>query len=68
MAYVTVEVDVDLSEFSDQDLIDELETRNGGALDNNVDLIRQIYELHRINQDYSKQLNELFYTILGRVV
>lgn len=68
MAYVTVEVDVDLSEFSDQDLIDELETRNGGALDNNIDLIRQIYELHRINQDYSKQLNELFYTILGRVV
>lgn len=68
MAYVKVEVDVDLSEFSDQDLIDELETRNGGALDNNVDLIRQIYELHRINQDYSKQLNELFYTILGRVV
>ena len=68
MAYVTVEVDVNLSEFSDQDLIDELETRNGGALDNNIDLIRQIYELHRINQDYSKQLNELFYTILGRVV
>lgn len=68
MAYVTVEVDVDLSEFSDQDLIDELETRNGGALDHNVDLIRQIYELHRINQDYSKQLNELFYTILGRAV
>ncbi len=68
MAYVTVEVDVDLSEFSDQDLIDELETRNGKALDNHVDLIRQIYELHRINQDYSKQLNELFYTILGRVV
>ena len=68
MAYVTVEVDVNLSEFSDQDLIDELETRNGKALDNHVDLIRQIYELHRINQDYSKQLNELFYTILGRVV
>ena len=68
MAYVTVEVDVDLSEFSDQDLIDELETRNGGALDNNIDLIRQIYELHRTNQDYSKQLNELFYTILGRAV
>lgn len=68
MPYVTVEVDVDMSEFSDEELIEELENRNRDVPATNSDLIRQIYELHRSNQDFSKQLNELFYTVLGRIV
>lgn len=69
--YTEVEVDVDLEDFDDDDLIDELERRGRGFDVNNnnaTELVTQIYEKRRIGQDYQKELDDLIYVTLGRVL
>ena len=68
MTYVTV--DVDLSEFDTEDLIEELESR-GEMPGFNVDtdeMLNQIYELRRLGKDYDKLLDQYLYQKLGRVI
>jgi hypothetical protein len=69
--YKEVEIDVELDDFDDQDLIDELERRGRGfevAGRAPTDLVRQIYENRRLGQDYQQELDELIYVAIGRVV
>ncbi len=58
--YTEVEVDVDLSEFEIDDLIEELESRGAGigeSGDGN-DILRSIYEKRRLgNNDYQTELD-----------
>jgi hypothetical protein len=69
--YTEVEVDVDLSEFEIDDLIEELESRGAGigeSGDGN-DILRSIYEKRRLgNNDYQTELDQLIWLGLGRFV
>ena len=70
--YTEVEVDVDLSDFETDDLIEELESRGelpsgAGPYDTN-ELVEQIWMLRRNGRDYQQQLNDLIYAVTGRIV
>jgi hypothetical protein len=64
MTYVTV--DVDLSEFDTDDLIEELESR--GGISGSDEMLNQIYELRRLGKDYDKLLDQYIYQKLGRAI
>jgi hypothetical protein len=73
--YTEVEVDVDLEDFEDDDLIDELERRGLDYNTNGVDgddmraLLEQIWIKRRNNNlDYQRDLDALIWGVLGRVV
>lgn len=66
-----VEVDVDLDEFDDYDLIEELERRGKGfevAGETPTELVRQIWQKRRLGKDFEKELDELIYVALGKVI
>ena len=69
--YTEVEVDVDLDDFADEDLIEELEKRGLGF---EVDswrpsqLLNEIFHKRRMGQDYQRELDDLIYVAMGRVL
>ena len=67
---VSVDVDVDLSDFSTEDLIAELETRSGTRLPQTdvESLVQLIYEKRRTGLDYQSELDLLIFNTLGRIV
>ena len=65
--WTEVEVDVELTEFDTEDLIEELENR-GESAGSDTQLIRTIYEKRRIGQDYQKELDELIYKVTGSFI
>lgn len=69
--YTEVEVDVDLSDFYDEDLIEELESRGRGfevTSRTPTELVTKIYELRRLGRDYERELDQLIYVTIGRIV
>jgi hypothetical protein len=68
--YTEVEVDVDLSDFDTDDLIEELESRGSGVLGygDGKDVLQSIYEKRRLGQDYQTELEALIYLGLGRII
>lgn len=74
--YVTTEVkvEVDLSEFDTDDLIEELENREMDFNTKYVDgeqmrlLLEKIWQKRRIGQDYQSELNDLISGVLGKIV
>jgi hypothetical protein len=68
--YTEVEVDVDLSDFDTDDLIEELESRGAGATDygGGKEILQSIYEKRRLGQDYQTELQALIYLGLGRII
>jgi hypothetical protein len=68
--YTEVEVDVELSEFDTDDLIEELESRGASATDygDGKDVLMAIYEKRRLGQDYQTELEALIYLGLGRII
>lgn len=82
--YQNIEVDIDLSEFDTDDLIEELESRGlvieeleSRGLDYNTtgvdaDEMRQvlynIWNKRRTNQDYQVELDKLIYGVLGKLI
>lgn len=72
MAYITTEVEVDLDEFSDDELLEEIERRNIQPADHWVDpdvtreLINKMYEKTRLKQDIHEELREFFWCTIGR--
>ena len=69
--YTEVEVDVSLDDFDDYDLIEELEKRGKGfKVDSSTptELVTRIYEKRRTGQDYQRELDELIYVAIGRIV
>ena len=66
-----VSVDVDLDEFSDDDIINYLENRGYMVINNQderVELIESIYHKRRLGQDYQDHLDTLIYNVIGRIV
>jgi hypothetical protein len=73
--YTEVEVDVDLEDFEDDDLIDELERRGLDYNTNGVDgddmraLLEQIWVKRRNGSpDYQRELDVLIWGVLGKVL
>lgn len=70
--YTEVEVEVDLSDFETDDLIEELEER--GELPttsnpyDNKELVEQIWMKRRNGQDYNYPLDQLIYNVTGHIV
>ena len=68
--YKEVEVDIDLSDFETDDLIEELESRGSAIMNygNGTDVLRAIYEKRRLGQDYQTELDQLIWLGTGRIV
>ena len=71
--YIETEVDVDISNFETEDLLDELEARGSLPLEvpgfNSNELVEQIWLKRRQgNHDYQQELDQLIYQVTGRVV
>ena len=69
--YKEVEVDVELDDFDDDDLIDELERRGRGfevAGQAPTELVTKIWEKRRLGKDYQQELDELIYVAIGKIV
>jgi len=68
-----VDIDVDLDDFEDEDIIEEAE-RRGLAITgfrtpgDNRDLLQQIFEKRRTGQNFDRELDDLIYNGLGRVI
>ena len=72
--YTEVEVDVSLSDFDDDDLIEEIESR---GLDLNTkyisgdevrELLTQVWHRRRMGQDYQSELDQLIWYGIGKIV
>jgi hypothetical protein len=70
LVYKEVEVEVDLDDFDDYELIDELERRGAGVTEygNGTEVLQTIYEKRRLGQDYQQELDQLIWLGLGRFV
>lgn len=69
--YTEVEVDVDLDDFDTDDLVEELQRRGKGmevASRSGTELLTAIYEKRRLGQDYQRELDELIYLGIGKIV
>jgi hypothetical protein len=73
---ITTDVEVDLSEFDTDDLIEELEDRGEwtGISSNSIqfnskELVEAIWMKRRLgNHDYQTELDQLIYAVLGHVI
>ena len=66
--YTEVEVDVDLTYFETEDLIDELENRGHMATTDSKEIVEAIYQNRRSGKDFSHELDQLIYTVLGKIL
>lgn len=69
--YTEVEVDVDLDDFSDNDLLEEIERRNIQPNDwsdpnQTQELIYKMYEKVCLNKNIDEELREFFWRTIGR--
>jgi len=70
IVYTHVEVDVELDDFEDDDLIEELEKRGKGlevASQSGTDLVTAIYLKRRLGKDYQRELDDLIYLSIGKI-
>ena len=69
-----VDVDIDLDEFDDDQLLDELESRgldmNSRFVDGDQmrEILEQIWIKRRTNLDYQRELDDLIYFGIGKIL
>lgn len=71
MPYINVDVDIDLDDISDDDLLDELQRRN--LYDHCQDkaykeILEKIYLKRVFGLGFEKEVDELIYKVLGRII
>jgi len=68
--YKEVEVDVDLSDFDTDDLIEELESRGSAVMDygDGKEILETIWLKRRQGRDYQSELEQLIWLGLGKVI
>jgi hypothetical protein len=68
--YKEFEVDVELSDFETDDLIEELESRGSGVMDygDGKEVLESIYLKRRLGKDYQQELDQLIWMGLGKVL
>lgn len=67
-AYVSVDVEVDIGEFDDDVLLEEIEARKIGINEDTKDLITEIWNLRRTGKNYDHLIDELIYKSIGKVI
>ena len=69
MPYITTEAEVyvDLGDFDDDDLLEELDRRRLHNSGGTRGLILQMYEQQQLGRDIQPLLNELYYATIGRI-
>lgn len=65
--YKDIEIEIDLDDFSNDDLVEELESRGIMGRVSNM-MVRRIYEKRRLGQDYQQDLDKLINEAIGRVI
>lgn len=64
-----VNVDIDMSEFSDDELLEEISLRGlNETVSKENELLEKIYNLRRLKLDYQKELDELIFDTLGKII
>jgi hypothetical protein len=69
--YTEVEVEVDLDEFSDEELLEELKDRNlnvGGNVAEAERLLEEIYYKRVMGKDFTAEIDRYLYETIGRIV
>lgn len=66
--YTEVEVDVNISDFDTEDLLDELENRGYMTESSSKELLEAVYMKRRVGMDYQSELDQLIYALLGKIV
>ena len=67
MAYI--EIDVDLTDFSDDDIREEAIARDLFGSDYGINqLITELYEKRRLGKDYQSELDKIIYETIGKIV
>jgi hypothetical protein len=68
--YKEVEVDVDLSDFETDDLIEELESRGSAVMDygDGKEILEAIWLKRRQGRDYQTELEQLIWLGLGKII
>lgn len=67
MPIVYTEVDVDLEDFSTEDILEELEQRDVAFVGNNKLLIQNIYDAQQLGKNIQSLLDQLFWNTIGRI-
>jgi hypothetical protein len=72
--YVSVEkyvdIEVDMDDFENSDILEEMERRGLGIVaspEDNVELLRLIFQKRRTGQSFEQELDQLIYNSLGRI-
>lgn len=71
--YVDVDVELDISDFSDEAILEEMEERGFSVIETGEryfyeNTLEEIFQLKRNGKAYSHRVDELIYKVLGRVV
>jgi hypothetical protein len=71
--YTTAEVETSLEEWSDEELIEELQERGvmmetSGDPQESTRLLNEIWRLRRTGQEYDHLMGDLLYHSIGRVI
>ena len=74
--YITAEVEVSLSEFETEDLVEELESRGHDFVKNDIllgdgngnNLLEKIYQKRRTGSNFDAELDQFLQQSLGRIV
>jgi len=69
---IYTEVDVDLSEFDTDDLLEELDSRGVSrgvsSSFSTTELLEKIWILRREGKEYQTELDSLIYNVLGKII
>ena len=67
-AYVSVDVEVDIGEFDDEVLLEEVEARKIGINEDTKDFLTKIWHLRRTGKNCDHLVDELIYKSIGKVI
>lgn len=69
--YKEVEIDVDLDDFTDDELLEEVERRNIGLTDfelyDSKEFVNKMYEKFRQGKNIDEELRKFFWQSIGRI-
>jgi len=66
--YTDVEVEVDLNEFTDEELLEELAERDLSGYGKSNALLDRIFNLRRLGMNFDRELDEYLYIQIGRAI
>lgn len=66
--YKEIDIDVDLGDFEDEELLEELKVRGIINIDSVTNELEEIYQKRRLGLNYEQELDKLIYKILGKII